>query len=1413
MPAFLITWIISGGTKIIEKMGREAWNKIYTPLKRAKNAAIKRMASELGAGQSFPSEEFLDWNFRFDTLTAKTELDKLLIGDAPDEIILKKEMATEIAEKWPQLKDKADIIVESFLKYFEAESLANEELKGLALASIIKTENTATQKMTQKFVLESEERLTAQIAELSQKIEIARISQTTSSETEIINVVSKLEERLVNERDEIVAQLKKWQSKGLFERIQKLAEDSYKVRYQISREISASAFRLFGSHILRSSGNIEQAKKWVSLADGFEPQNPKTIALKAELLLRDKYWGEAKALLASIAETSTEPLVKLFYVEALSHLNGNAEAFKWLKDHSDVEKDDKDIKLNLAMLAVQCEKYDYASDILNKLKNEPYPGPYPYLLSAELHFNKSIPKELVTISTPADIDLIKNTEAHKNEIADLEKGIELLKLTSKPQKEIADFAHRLASSYLAIGLTDDAAKILCQYWRQLRKQGMAWFTAAAVIANKKNRKTKALVRGQKGVALSGENDQEAHFRYGLLCLNVEEWDKCLEAVNYDEKLLDENHLKAKLQLELICYFQKENYEKAEEAIKKLKDHFPKDELWVIHKSIMLSQQAGDIDAIKLLEEEIRNYPNSINIKLRLADLYSLTERQDRALILYKELGISLKNPKIIEAACMIAFNTKKEDEVLAIISEAEQNQIKTENLNHFKAIAYSINKEFDEAIDLFSTFDAATLSSNDYLFYALCYSSKANLPKAIALLKEGKKKYPDDARLRRALYTFYLEVNAPDEAFEEALFLLKTNPDDRAAYFAVMTTGFAIGRGEEAHKALMDYFSRFGEGPELKKGTIEEFKEINKVSSEKIEQLWNEYSKGAIPEVLLARNYHFGVGGYRIMLLESASQVMAFNGHPDSQKAQLLDTFNEVQIVIDYHALISLYLLDLIKPVLDLFKQILIPEAILNQLKEDLIKLPTSYQKDRRVIAERTFEVVQTIFKVHQAFPNVNLKEIPEAISNNYYDLTVCKEKHCAYVVPGFDNNQIIAMLTSGIEILTVLDLLDLIKDLGLISVKNYEANLEVLAKYHLNRHSAKSYLPARLMINWQAAEMLEECNLLRRLSSATELHVGPFTFALLKSEIENYKLQEKIHDTLSKLEAAISELIASDRFKIIPATIKERKIKAKLITKLTETEYIESTLNICKERSLTLWTDDLFTQNYFSLIENVKTTCTRTVLDVLLQKEIISQEDLIEKIAQLINWNMFFTWVNVDMIMKAAEMYSYSKSDVLEVLTRPVMNEIKKLSDRMPDQVESSNFHVSCVIIIKLWVISDKAQQLAMKIFDLIHDIVRPKPTLKLYWLVKCIVNLATVGEVPVKEFLQKLALRMPSMINDELKTILKKTIRLLMIQNNTFFESGNKRVVAGNLLRAVKYAIPNYYEELKHLALELDTAITAFL
>ena len=1406
LDAILLFALKSSVQIVVNGVGKEVYNRLLPPIKRATEAAVKRMAVDLGS--KFPSVNFLEYNFRFDSPTAKAELAKLTSErELPNEIALKKEMSKEVAQKWPEYLASAEEIVEVFLKYFEEECLRIPELHGFALASIIKRGDTATQQT----VLQAKEEIITSLKTLI--LESRTMPGVGTQEAEITKIASVLEKRIVKERDDLVDAQKRWQSKDLYSKVEALAKEALELKDNISHEIAGSIFRLCGSYNLRTFRNKEKAKHWIDLAIQVDPSNDKTIALEAELLCFDNKWKDAHRILLSIAEKTAEPFPKIVFSECLSHLLGPESAFDWLTSQKSVKEHDE-IKLNIVSLAIKIKRYDDALKILDHLMSKPFPGPYPYLFKAEIFVNQAMPQEPVVISAPEDLELRKSDELITMAMDNLKRGITFLE-TAARTLEIAHYVQVLSELYIAAGDIKSAEKALCDHWESLRKENTSWFTAST-IAFLKGHKEKALIRAQKALKLSNEEDHESMIRFGLICMNAEEWDKCLEVINsIPLEKLDDGHLKGVLQMKALCYHHKGLPELVDENIRALRRQFIGDETWVILQALILKLSGKSGQAIDLLANELDNFPDSVKIKLRLVAHYKDEQKYDKAFPLYRDLAGALTQVKLYEEACKVGLYGEMAQNVISMVIEAENKGIVSDNLRHFKAIALAMNKQYDEAHELFSKFEESSLSRNDYLFYALCAIHKANSQRAISLLEKAKNRYAEDIRIIRQLFLLYLETNALDKALEEAKLWLKLDPNDKGGYFAVIQTGFATGAQELAHNTLMEYVSRFGEGPELRSVTLEDVKKYSQMASEKSELLWDKYQKGLLPEIILSNETNLGIGGHRITLLNSPAKVMAFNGSPDSQRRQFIDTQTGKILVLDYYALITIYLLDLFDLVIFLYQQVDVPELILEKIREDLIGLSLTYQRDKREIQEGVLSKIKSGFQIYDKAPEINPKDIPEALGNSVYDVLVCKKNGCAYVTPAFEKQEVnIIKEAFNVEPISVLDLVDLMKENGVITVKRHEQVLETLAKYRLRRVSKMESAPKRAILDWNVLEMLEECKLLEELPRLIETRgVGPFTYGLLLSEIERYKRIDKVQNIIKGIEDKIGELVDKGVCKLTRASQGLKDIEERLPKHIKGIGYLQNIKDTCLGNDFVLWTDDLSVCCLMASY-NVKTTCTRTILDVLLDRGILTEEEYVNKILQLLKWQMHFCWINANAVIKCSAMYGYSKSDDVKVAFGTLTDEIKGFPNQIPNQIEMSNFNVASETIRKLWIISDKAQSLAMELFDEILSVMGSKEVLRRYWILKNIFGIAMIEEIPLIEFLRKLSLRIAGRIYDELRLSLRMLIESCLKGGSPeLIPVSTKRIIVARVIKSVKKAIPIYTQELTQLALKIDPVMKTLI
>jgi tetratricopeptide (TPR) repeat protein len=948
-----------------------------------------------------------------------------------------------------------------------------------------------------------------------------------------------------------------------------------------------------------------------------EPDNPKTVALQAEILSSEKKWPEAIALLEPLREKAQEPYVKIMYAECLAHLSGLTAAYEWLRKYGGQQEDDE-IKLNIATFASWAGEDDYALQLFDELKKKASPGPYPYLYAASIYIKKATPRGLITISRSVDIELRINKQLLHAALDNLSKGIELLRKAGRSPEEIAQAVINLSKVHLALGDASLAHKTLRREWKIARAGSEAWFTAAT-IAVTRDRRLRALVMGRHALQLAGEDELDSLVRFAVICMQAGEWD---EALDVTEKVLQrasaDDYRKAALQMKAYCQLEQGLSDPLAETVSELKTKFPKDESWMLTQTISLLKLRGPREALEFLEKEKTDLPPSIPISLQLAGLLYQNKLYEKALLLYKEIAFQTQNPSVFDMTVMVALEANRPEDALFILDEAENAGMVSERFIHYRAVALALSKEFEPAIELFASLPQNSLTGNDLLLYADSCEQRADPERAIAILQKGLERYPSDVRLRRKLFFLYRETNRLEKALEQAVQWLEIDPDDRAPYFAVMMTGFPLG-AEAAGKALSDYFTRFGEGPELQSGTVEDIKKFVGQRRTTEEMLWKQYQDGQAPEAALGNRSKYGIGGTRLLLLLHSNQrVMAFNGDAKNQEKEFTNLLETNEVVLDYHALITIFLLKLLDPRFQITSVVILPEIVLRDLREDLIMLPSFYQEGRHGVLKNVLSRIQKSFKIHEIFPKPSPSIRPENFKNSLFDLLVCKEEHCVYVTPGFEITEDAADSNEyGVDIITVLDLIDLLKETGIIPVTRYETVLSDMSKHKIKRLKKLEKAPERIMVDWYTLEMLETHGLLADMPKLSkDVHVGPFSYAIVRSEVEEWQRMAEIIETLRDIESLVGSAVQDGRIKVAPSSEKLDSIST-LSKEMQLIKYLRELKETCAGQNATLWTDDLFTKTVLST-EGVKAVGTRTVLDYLGNRGVLTRQEVVEKVTQL---------------------------------------------------------------------------------------------------------------------------------------------------------------------------------------------------
>jgi len=147
-------------------------------------------------------------------------------------------------------------------------------------------------------------------------------------------------------------------------------------------------------------------------------------------------------------------------------------------------------------------------------------------------------------------------------------------------------------------------------------------------------------------------------------------------------------------------------------------------------------------------------PNSINVHVKLADLYSQNNQTAEALKEYDRVGRMLIKRGMLEEAVQVFKKALKID---------------AKNIELIESLVTALleNKDFNNAAQILET----ALASNPGNSKLVSLSAKANLARgdiaaARAALEEGFANNPNDSSIREALAEVHLRSDAPDKALE-----------------------------------------------------------------------------------------------------------------------------------------------------------------------------------------------------------------------------------------------------------------------------------------------------------------------------------------------------------------------------------------------------------------------------------------------------------------------------------------------------------------------------------------------------------------------------------------------------------------------------------------------------------------------
>ncbi len=404
---------------IAKAIGQSLYNQLSTPISRAREKAINKTAKALET--EFPSGNFVAMNFRFDSPDVEAELQKQITGrGSPDLRVLKNRMVEELLAGSPGFSSKANALVETFLRYFEEECLAESKLSGLTLASIVREENAATQRVIQEEIWASEERITRRLDEV-----LAQPRPLSDAEMQrVAEVTSAFEKEFAKPGD--AADLKGTQSNAF----SRPYFPTGLVDHTIEGEVDTARKSRFFSEFDRVHFAVALARKLMEgeLSGGTDATRSRALAWCSRLLSRTKEFDKVEEYLKLAKTLGTGPEVEIAHgficsqmgdkigaMGALARLDlpisrsaalmivayheGSLSAVRWLKDAGIQAADlDPDGKYFLLMRHLDLSDWDAALGCLDALTADDLRGaPAIRHLVAVTHLLTSVPTELRTV--------------------------------------------------------------------------------------------------------------------------------------------------------------------------------------------------------------------------------------------------------------------------------------------------------------------------------------------------------------------------------------------------------------------------------------------------------------------------------------------------------------------------------------------------------------------------------------------------------------------------------------------------------------------------------------------------------------------------------------------------------------------------------------------------------------------------------------------------------------------------------------------------------------------------------------------------------------------------------------------------------------------------------------------------------
>jgi tetratricopeptide (TPR) repeat protein len=618
----------------------------------------------------------------------------------------------------------------------------------------------------------------------------------------------------------------------------------------------------------------------------------------------------------------------------------------------------------------------------------------------------------------------------------------------------------------------------------------------------------------------------------------------------------------------------------------------------------------------------------------------------------KLLEESLKvqpNPIILRSLLFVLTKLQDEMEALNVAEKIESLGIEDDQVMFIKAQVYRNLRQFEKSEKVWRKLREDYPEKSEYAFglaHVLFFSDKEDEAKKVLkpFIQPGDKFDLNCLKLAVDIHSSLGENEKAFSILENCWREIQEQPD---LIWKHVDLAFKTDNEKEAQKSLkrMEELKEEGKITDMtffKSENLEDLVNLVKKGQESVEKVFEQYMLGFIPRITLCEIFgntlyldwamrtqplsedFFALKGEAEFTIYSTNGFKLISKDKKIQLVPIEAPKEAKEIVIDYHALITIHRLGFIEKLCRRYQKIYYPDVFKRLWKMEQTRY-TPFQLSK----VKVYKLLAERLDKHE------IKKAPAPIKESMVvrDLSLAQIEK----IPLIDNYIKEGELSKyqDVPVIRLPQLVDWIYEKGRIS----EDKWNEVKKYSIGEPSViagnwKEILDNsfRFVVDSITLEMMEEFNINQKLlDMGAVLFVEEYTADKIHHHIRNFEFETEVAQWHKQLVREINE---NSTFVEVKPTYKKEEIEGKITENLNwETAYAPT--KYCHENNLFLLTDDRWTEKI-----SPRHFGTAALLRDLFENEIIIIEEYTYAFLELCKWRCRFLLPDVRVLLFIAEQY-----------------------------------------------------------------------------------------------------------------------------------------------------------------------------